>query len=128
MAAENSERNAENSQNTQVMDGDGFGQSIEWKPSELVVIFDWLENKYDQIFGCGRGKNYKKKKDNEWDEFVEAVNAVYRGKNRWTKESIYTKIDNMKTQGKDANICLLFDELPQMQTALYGSEDLAQVN
>ena len=101
-------------QNSQVRDENGSGQTIEWKASELAVIFDWLENKYDKIFGHGQGKNYKKKKENAWEEFIEALNAVYHGKNRRTKDSIYTKIDNMKTQGKDANICLLFDELPQM--------------
>ena len=98
MASQNSQ-NLEISQNTQVIDGEESGQTVEWKPNELAVIFDWLENKYDKIFGRGKGKNYRRKKDNEWDEFVEAVNAVYRGKNRRTKDSIYTKIDNMKTQG-----------------------------
>ena len=114
MVSQSTENNSENAQNEQVIEPEESQQSVEWKASELAVIFDWLENKYDKIFGHGKGKNYKRKKDNEWEDFVQAVNEVYRGKNRHTRESIYTKIDNMKTQGKDANNCLLFDEMPQM--------------
>ena len=62
-------------------EGEGSG-SIEWKPSELAVIFDWLEHRYNKIFERGKGKNYKKAKDNVWKDFVDAVNAVYRGKHK----------------------------------------------
>ena len=66
---------------------------------EVAVIFDWLEKQYSDLFGRGIGKRYKASKDDVWEQLVEAVNAVFKGRNKWTRESIYTKIDNMKNQG-----------------------------
>ena len=73
--------------------------STAWRTQEVAVIFDWLEKRYSDLFGRGKGKSYKASKDDVWEQLVEAVNAVFKGRNKWTRESIYTKIDNMKNQG-----------------------------
>ena len=69
------------------------------RTQEVAVIFDWLEKQYSDLFGRGKGKSYKASKDDVWEQLVEAVNAVFKGRNKQTRESIYTKIDNMKNQG-----------------------------
>ena len=73
--------------------------STAWRTQEVAVIFDWLEKRYSDLFGRGKGKSYKASKDDVWEQLVEAVNAVFKGRKKQTRESIYAKIDNMKNQG-----------------------------
>ena len=97
----------ENSENNNVNANSDTGM-IDFHPSELAVIFDWLEDKYHLLFGCGKAANYEKKKTDEWKKFVSAVNGVFNGANNQTKESIKKKINNMRQQGGHY---LLFKEL-----------------
>ena len=55
--------------------------TIDFHPSELAVIFDWLEDQYHLLFGGGKAANYEKKKTDQWKNFVAAVNGVFQGAN-----------------------------------------------
>ena len=41
---------------------------------ELGVIFDFLDARYDELYGRGSGSDYSTDKDDVWKELVDAVN------------------------------------------------------
>lgn len=92
MDGEQNSKNNENLPDTEV-------GTVDFHPSELAVIFDWLEDRYHLLFGKGKAADYEKRKKDEWVKFVSAVNAIFRGANNRTKESIKKKINNMRQQG-----------------------------
>ena len=68
--------------------------------SEMVVVWHWLENRYFDLYGHGKGSNVSYEKTATWVEFAEAVDSVEEGKNNRTVKKIWKKLDNMKGNGK----------------------------
>lgn len=67
---------------------------------ELTVIYDWLEQRWKDLFGTKSGVNYKFEKADVWAQFVYEMNNQCGHAFNRTKESICHKIDNMVTQSK----------------------------
>ena len=60
--------------------------STAWRTQEVTIIFNWLEKWYSDLFGRGKGKSYKASTDDGWEQLVEAVNAVFKGRNKRTRD------------------------------------------
>ena len=48
---------------------------------EMSVIWQYLENRYDELYREGKGANIAYNKSSVWQEFSKAVDAVENGKN-----------------------------------------------
>ena len=66
----------------------------------MSVIWQYHENRYDELYGEGKGANIAYNKSSIWQELAKAVDAVENGKNERTVKRIWKCIDNMKYQGR----------------------------
>ena len=73
--------------------------STAWRTREVAVIFDWLEKWYSDLFGRGKGKATKHLRMMYGNSLWKQSMQFFKGRNKRTRESFYTKIDNMKNQG-----------------------------
>ena len=60
----------------------------------------YLENRYHDLYGSGRGANVAYEQSAVWQEFARAVDQVEEGKNERTVKKVWKRIDNMKYRGK----------------------------
>ena len=70
------------------------------QPDEIAVIFDYLNNHYDEIIGKKKCADYKTERTTTWMKFVANVNAVFDGKYQRTAEKITKFINNLKSSSE----------------------------
>ena len=49
-------------------------------PKEIAVILNWLEFRYDDLFGRQGSSDVAGDRREAWDEFLDAINSVHDGK------------------------------------------------
>ena len=67
---------------------------------EMMVVWSWFENRYEALYGTGKGSNIGFEHDQAWKQFASEVDAVEEGKNQWTVKRVWKKLDNMKYKGE----------------------------
>ena len=66
---------------------------------QMSVVQHFFENRYDELYGEGKGSNIAYAKSAVWIEFAQAVDAVEGGVKNRTVRRVWKKIDNMKYLG-----------------------------
>ena len=56
---------------------------------EVVIIWQYLENRYEDLFGESRGANYSYSTNATWQEFATAVNAAEEGRNERSVKRVW---------------------------------------
>ena len=65
-------------------------------PKEIAVILNWLEFRYDDLYGRQGSSDVAGDRREAWDHFLDAINSVHDGKYNRDYERIDKKINNMK--------------------------------
>ena len=67
---------------------------------EMVVVWHYFENRYQDLYGSGRGANVAYEQSAVWKEFTSAVDKVEDGKNERSVKKVWKHLDNMKYRGR----------------------------
>ena len=70
-----------------------------YSKGEMSVVWHFFENRYEELYGEGKGSNIAYAKSAVWIEFAEAVDAVEGGVKNRTVRRVWKKLDNMKYLG-----------------------------
>ena len=65
----------------------------------MSVVWHFFENRYEELYGEGKGSNIAYAKTAIWKEFAQAVDDVEGGTKGRTVRRVWKKIDNMKYLG-----------------------------
>lgn len=71
-----------------------------FRDNELIIMADWCNEKYSELFGRGDGPNYRDKKDSAWEELTKQINDANDGVYQRKVWQIENKIDNVKSHCK----------------------------
>ena len=71
---------------------------------EMSVVWQYFENRYEELYGEGKGSNIAYCKSSIWMEFASAVDAVEQGARKRTVKRVWKKLDNMKFLGRSTRI------------------------
>ena len=67
---------------------------------EMMVVWSWFENRYEDLYGTGKGSNIGYEHDEVWRQFAKEVDAGEEGRNKRTFKCVWKRLDNMKYRGK----------------------------
>ena len=79
----------------------------EFTDEERALILQWLEDRYQQLYGRGHSSTVAQDRDDVWSDFLITLNTFHEKPMGQTLEELLKKIDNMKTQGRSnkTDIC-----------------------
>ena len=80
-------------------------KQADYTQREMVVVWHFLENRYQELYGTGRGSNVAYEHTAIWQEFAKAVDQIEEGKNERTVKKVWKRLDNMKYRGNDLFLC-----------------------
>ena len=75
-------------------------KQADYTQREMVVVWHYFEQRYEDLYGSGRGANVAYEQSTVWQEFAKAVDQIEEGKNERTVKKVWKRIDNMKYRGK----------------------------
>ena len=72
---------------------------------ENALIINWLEFRYDNIYGRGHSATVRDDKKAAWDAMIDEIDAVHDGKFERNKVEIEKRINNIKKLGITETQC-----------------------
>ena len=66
----------------------------EISPQENALIFNWLEFRCKELFGCGNSSSVVVHRKEAWDLLTDEVDKVHNGRFQRTKVEVEKRINN----------------------------------